>query len=73
MSATFPNITLHEELVTLMQLRISKDYQARNPRTDAHLAIVAEADRAALDLKIADLTAKIEDAKILPFPIKHRP
>ena len=70
-TATFPNITLIEELVTLMQLRISKDYQARHPATDPRLAIEAEADRAALDLKIADITAKIQDAKIPQFPTRQ--
>ena len=72
MSATFPNATLQEELVSLIELRIAKDYTARHPATDPRLAIEAEADRAALDLKIADIQAKIQDAKIIQFPPTQR-
>lgn len=73
MNATFPNLTLQEELVTLLRLRISKDYQARHPATDPRLAIEAEKSRDALDLKIADITAKIQDAQIIPFPNRQKP
>ena len=60
--------TIQDELVRLMRERISKDYTARHPATDPRLSIEAEAARAALDLQISDLTTKIQDAKLIPFP-----
>lgn len=72
MTDTFCNLTLQEELATLIALRIACDLRARSPRTDPRDALRDEQNRAATDLKIADLQAKAEDAKIIHFPSKRR-
>lgn len=64
--------TLSHELAKLTELRDSEVRRARHPATDPRIALESEAEAAALNLKIADLAAKLEDAETVNLPKRRR-
>lgn len=72
MSDATHTTTLAQELATLMARLGAADRRARNPATDPRIALEAEEEAASLNLKIADLQAKMEDATIVNFPKRRR-
>ena len=59
--------TIQHEIEDLRAYRRILVFRIRNPRTCPRRAIEAEQEIAAADLKIADLSAKIQTAVVIPF------